>query len=393
MKRLYLNNLGLINALGTNKEDVFLHLIKNDQTNVITFDQLHTKRSTYIATINHQFKDLEPKYHLFNCRNNQMLSYAYDQIKDSVENLKEKYGKNRIGIVLGTSTSGILEGEKAIEYYHQHETFPKKFNYKQQELGQIALFLAQYADITGISYTISTACSSSGKAILAGQRLIESNLCDAVIVGGCDSLCQMTLNGFDALDSVSNTICQPFSQNRNGITIGEGAALFILSKEPAEIALLGGGESSDGYHITSPDPQGLGAKLAIERALINSQIDKSLIGYINAHGTATIKNDQMESKAIFDLFKDTVPITSTKPLTGHTLGAASATELGLLWLLLHERYNPHKQIPGQIWDNKKGDDIAEIGIPNEPFCFQKDIFLSNSFAFGGNNVALVIARS
>ncbi|MCF6775602.1 beta-ketoacyl-[acyl-carrier-protein] synthase family protein [Thiotrichales bacterium 19X7-9] len=391
--RIYLNDLGIINALGNNKDQVIDNLLKNSQVNVRHYDQLFSQRSSYIAEVTAQLAEINPSFKAFDCRNNRLLLKAYQQIEETVNQFKSIYGNHRIGVVLGTSTSGISEGEHAFNYFKNNTTYPAQFNYKQQELGQIALFLSQYLQLGGPSYTVSTACSSSAKAIISGIRLIENNLCDAVIVGGCDTLCQMTLNGFDCIDSVSSSICNPFSNNRNGITIGEGAALFVLSKKPSEIQLLGFGEASDGYHITSPDPEGYGAKLSMSAALDSAGLKASDIGYINAHGTATPKNDQMESKAIYELFSNQTPISSTKPLTGHTLGAAAAIELGLCWLLLSKKYNPKKLIPKQLWDGIKGDDISDCFIINEQINYDKPYFLSNSFAFGGNNASLIIGKS
>ncbi|MCF6764265.1 beta-ketoacyl-[acyl-carrier-protein] synthase family protein [Thiotrichales bacterium 19S3-7] len=390
--KLYLNDLGIINALGNNKAEVVNRLFQGSQKNISLYEKLFTKKQTYVAEINAQLSTLPSSFEVFDCRNNRLLVETVRQIAPMIDQLKALYGSTRIGIVLGTSTSGISKGESDYNYFQTHQHFPKSFDYKQQELGQIALFLSHYTEVYGPTYTISTACSSSAKAVIAAARLIQNNFCDAVIVGGCDTLCQMTLNGFDCIDSVSDRICNPFSANRNGITIGEGAALFILSKKPSEIELVGFGESSDGYHITSPDPEGNGAKLSMSAALDSAHLKAGDIGYINAHGTATPKNDQMESKAIYDLFTDQVPVSSTKPLTGHTLGAAASIELGLCWLLLSEKYNLQKIIPKQLWDGIKGEDISNCYIINEQITYDRSYFLSNSFAFGGNNASLIIGR-
>lgn len=389
---IYLNDLGITSALGNSKAEVIDQLLKNSQTNLKHYDHLFSERKTYHAEVNADLSSQEGILAHYNCRNNRMLIATYAQIKPYVESLKVRYGINRIGVVLGTSTSGILEGEKAFDAYVKSSQYPSNFDYRQQEIGQMALFLSEYAGLKGPSYIVSTACSSSAKAIISARRLIESGLCDAVIAGGCDSLCQMTLNGFDALEQVSDKICNPFSQNRNGITIGEGCALFVLSYIPSEIVLAGSGESSDAYHITSPDPSGYGAELAMSAALKSAKLKASDIGYLNAHGTATKKNDQMETKAIYKLFGNEVPVTSTKPLTGHTLGASASIELGLCWLLLSEKYNPTGLLPRQLWDGVIGEDIAPCMILNHSSCYEKNYFLSNSFAFGGNNTSLIIGK-
>ncbi|MFT6835860.1 MAG: 3-oxoacyl-[acyl-carrier-protein] synthase-1 [Francisellaceae bacterium] len=297
-----------------------------------------------------------------------------------------------MGIVLGTSTSGIGSSEHAWKAKQIDNKFPEKFNYAQQDIASCSTFLAQYADIQGVCYTISTACSSSGKAIAAADRLIKSGLCDAVITGGSDSLCELTLNGFDSLELVSAKICQPFSENRSGLNIGEGAALFILSKDPSEIKLSGIGESSDGYHISAPDPDGNGGKIAINQALKSANLQPQDIGYINLHGTATRKNDEVESKMVHDVFGDETYCSSTKPLIGHTLGAAGAHELAFCWLLLSAEYNPECRLPAHVWDKKYDSKLPKIGLMETEKKWQKRNFMSNSFAFGGSNISLIISR-
>lgn len=257
----------------------------------------------------------------------------------------------------------------------------------------MAEFVAKLAAARGPAYVISTACSSSGKAFMSAKRLIEAGLCDLCIVGGADSLSQLPLNGFDALDSISSSICQPFQQNRDGINIGEGVALFILSKHSSELKLLGGGETSDAYHITSPDPEGKGAKQAMLNALVDAKIKPMDIAYINTHGTATPKNDAMESRAIYEVFADRVCCSSTKPLTGHTLGAASATEMALCALLLLKAYNPERKLPAQVNNDHFDPQLSAIQLTNDNSVWEKPCFMSNSFAFGGNNVSLIIGNS
>ncbi|WP_119343677.1 beta-ketoacyl-[acyl-carrier-protein] synthase family protein [Facilibium subflavum] len=386
---IYLNDCGIICALGDSKASVAKNLLANAQR-LVAYDKLFTHRSSYIGQVDGTLPSIPKTLQDFDCRNNRLLMHAYLQIKPAIDNLIHQYGARRIGIILGTSTSGILEGEKAYAQYTQQGYFPKGFHYKQQEFGQISRFLAKLIGVQGPCYTISTACSSSGKAFMAAKRLIQSDFCDAVIVGGADTLSALPLNGFDALDSVSSSICRPFQQTRDGINIGEGAGLFIMSKQPGEISLAGGGESSDGFHITSPDPEGSGAKKAMQRALDDAGIDKSLIGYINAHGTATPKNDAMESKAIFEVFGGKTQVSSTKPLTGHTLGAASVIELALCWLLLSKTYNPDRLLPAQFQNDDYDQNIAPICLTKGNTHWQTPYFMSNSFAFGGNNVSLII---
>jgi 3-oxoacyl-[acyl-carrier-protein] synthase-1 len=229
-------------------------------------------------------------------------------------------------------------------------------------------------------------------ALASAARFLTADLCDAAIVGGCDSLCDLTTNGFDSLESMSAEICNPFSVNRKGINVGEGAALFLLTRAESPIRLAGYGESSDAYHMSAPEPSGKGAEIAIRAALEDAKIDAAQIGYINLHGTATVKNDAMESRVVERVFGAEVPCSSTKSQIGHTLGAAGAQEIGLCWLLLNE-LNGHRQLPQHLWDQAADPELSSIGLTDTGTRWERDSFMSNSFAFGGSNVSLVIGRS
>ena len=357
-----------------------------------SYGKLISGRNTWVARVERSLTLLPENMEQYSCRNNQLIATAYDQISAEVNELKKVYGKNRIGVIIGTSTSGISEGEEALKSFKDNNVFPETFNYTKQEIGSSANFLAEYAGVTGINYVISTACSSSGKAFASAYRLIASDLCDVVIVGGSDSLCEMTLNGFDCLGLVSPDICKPFCENRSGLNIGEGAALFILSKEKSEIKLSGFGESSDGYHISTPDPSGDGAFKAMKKAIEMGGKESTDIGYVNLHGTATHKNDLMESYAMDKVFLHCPPCSSTKPLLGHTLGAAGAQELGLCWLLLSLDYNPEQIIPPQLGNQSQDIELQHLNIINSYVNLKKRVIMSNSFAFGGSNVSLLIER-
>ena len=260
-------------------------------------------------------------------RNNQLLLAALAQIRHALGEALATFGPARVGLVLGTSTAGIGEAELAVAAARRGEAVPLVFDYRQQELGSPSEFLARHLGLEGPAYTLSTACSSSARAFISGQRMLAAGLVDAVLVGGADSLCGLTLNGFDSLESLSGTLCQPFDNGRQGINIGEGAALFLLSRQPAPLALLGVGESSDAWHISAPHPDGVGAEAAMGMALAQAGLTPEQVGYINLHGTATRLNDAMESQAVYRLFGDRVPCSSTKPLTGHVLGAAGPSRL------------------------------------------------------------------
>jgi 3-oxoacyl-[acyl-carrier-protein] synthase-1 len=220
---------------------------------------------------------------------------------------------------------------------------------------------------------------------MSAQRLLDLGVCDAVICGGVDTLCKLTLNGFSSLEAVSAQRCNPFSANRNGINIGEAAVLFLMSKTPAPVALLGSGASCDAHHISAPEPTGKGALQAMRKALASAQLAPGQIGYLNLHGTATQHNDAMESLAVAALFPGGVTCSSTKPMTGHTLGAAGALEAAFCWLSLAEGV-----VPPHVWDGQADPDLPVLkwALPGD--ALEKRCLMSNSFAFGGNNVSLII---
>jgi 3-oxoacyl-[acyl-carrier-protein] synthase-1 len=326
-------------------------------------------------------------------RNNQLALAALSQIRAAVDETIDQFGAERIGVVIGTSTSGIAEGETALCRYVATGKLSERFHYGQQELGSPAGLLAAALGIRGPAYVHSSACASSAKALASAARLILMGACEAVIAGGVDTLCAFTVAGFSALESVSDKQCNPLSRNRNGINIGEGAALFLMTRQPATVALRGWGESSDGYHISAPDPDGVGARLAMERALARAGIAAAQIDYVNLHGTATLQNDAMEARVISELLGDGVSVSSTKPFTGHALGAAGAIEAGLCWLAMQDD-NPTGKLPPHLWDGMSDPELPVLNVaePGATLGRQLRLVMSNSFAFGGANATLVLGR-
>jgi len=247
----------------------------------------------------------------------------------------------------------------------------------------------------GPALTISTACSSSAKVFASGRRLIETGQCDAVIVGGVDTLCKLTLNGFSALSAVSDEQCMPFSKNRNGINIGEGAALFLMTAKPSGVKLCGVGEASDAYHISAPHPEGVGASAAMQAAIQQANISPDDIDYVNLHGTATAQNDTMESIAVLNVLGEKVPVSSTKGRIGHTLGASGAIEVGFCYLTL-SGLNENGLLPLHAWDGQPDENSQQLHFVQQGDFLDKSkrrhYCLSNSFAFGGSNVTVVIGR-
>ena len=391
--KLFLSALGIASSLGFSKKEVFDNLLKGSLKNVIWRDNIIADKKVKLATVINELPEIPEQFKFCNTRCNRLLLASYLQIKDEVQEMIKKYGKDRIAVIIGSSTSGIEESQSGIESYLKNGKYPNDFDYTLLEMGSPAKFLANFLGLEGIFYTVSTACSSGAKAFVSARNMINLNLCDAVLVGGSDSLCQLTVAGFNALESVSDNICNPFSVNRNGITLGEGSALFLLSKEVSEIELLGVGESSDAYHTTSPDLEGKGAVIAIEAALKEADLKCEDIDYINLHGTGTKLNDQMESMVVNNLFGDKVYCSSTKPLTGHTLGSSGIIEIGLCWLLL-QKFNENKNLPPHIWDGEFDLNLPKLNLVKMNDKADKlSICLSNSFAFGGSNASVIIGKN
>ncbi|MCK1792949.1 beta-ketoacyl-[acyl-carrier-protein] synthase family protein [Pseudomonas violetae] len=391
----YLNALGVICALGRGKEEVSRRLFAGDTCGMRDEAGWIVGRTVPVAAVQGELAQIPVELAEQGSRNNQLLLEAALQIREDIDQAIQTYGRDRIGVVLGTSTSGIDEASRGLAHYIREDVFPADYNYQQQELGAPANFLADWLQTSGPAYVISTACTSSARALMSAQRLLNMGLCDAVLCGGVDSLCKLTLNGFSALEAVSGQRCNPFSINRNGINIGEAAVLFLMTRQAgsrAPIALLGSGASSDAHHISAPEPAGRGALQAMRKALDRASLQPGQIAYLNLHGTATQHNDSMESLAVTTLFPGGVPCSSTKPLTGHTLGAAGALEAAFCWLSLCTD-NLQQALPPHVWDSQPDPDLPRlkwVTTADRLSSIAPRYLMSNSFAFGGNNVSLII---
>jgi len=384
----YLNALGVICALGRGQAAVSHHLFAGDCSGMRAESGWVPERTLPVGSVHGGLATIPVELGQQSSRNNQLLLEAALQIEGEIRQAIHRYGASRVGVVLGTSTSGIDEASRGIAQYLRDKHFPGDYDYQQQELSAPANFLADWLQLSGPAYVISTACTSSARALMSAQRLLDLGVCDAVICGGVDSLCKLTLNGFSALEAVSNERCNPFSVNRNGINIGEAAVLFVMSKAPAPIALLGCGASSDAHHISAPEPTGKGALQAMRKALASAKLAPEQIGYLNLHGTATQHNDAMESLAVASLFPKGVACSSTKPMSGHTLGAAGALEAAFCWLSL-----AHGRVPPHVWDGQADPTLPALQWALSGETLDKPCLMSNSFAFGGNNVSLIIGEA
>ena len=332
----------------------------------------------------------------YDCRNNRLaqLGLEVDGFADRVRAAIVSHGKTRVGVFLGTSTAGILQTELA---YRRRDpetgALPDDFIYgTTHNAFSLAGFVRAYFGLEGPVMAISTACSSSAKVFAAAARQLACGTIDAALVGGVDSLCLTTLYGFASLQLTSATPCRPYDAARNGISIGEGAAFALLERVQETLAgdallLLGVGESSDAYHMSSPHPDGLGARMAMTAALDSARLRPQDIDYINLHGTATPANDTAEGKAVAALFGDRVPCSSTKGATGHTLGAAGAVEAVVCALALS-----NDLLPGSVNTESLDPDIpVDYLLKSRPGRLRRA--LSNSFGFGGSNCSLILEFS
>lgn len=387
----YLNALGVLCALGNDKPEVSERLFAGDTCGMRVQAGWVPERPLPVGAVQAQLPSLQGLSAAYRTRNNQLLLAAAQQIDGDIQRAITHYGSARIGVVLGTSTTGIDEATQGISHYQHHGEFPAHYDYGQQELAAPAEFLAAQLGLSGPCYVISTACTSSARALLSARRLLASGLCDAVLCGGVDSLCKLTLNGFGSLEALSDERCNPFSRHRSGINIGEAAALFLMTREASAIALLGGAANSDAHHISAPDPEGKGAEYVMRQALANAGLQPQAISYLNLHGTATQHNDAMESLAVARVFAAGVPCSSSKPMTGHTLGAAGALEAAFCWLSLSAR-----RLPPHCWDGQADEQLAPLNFTGANAVLdgsQAHSLMSNSFAFGGNNISLILGST
>jgi len=324
----------------------------------------------------------------YDSRLTRIAQVSLDDLSRPLAAARKRWGAERIGLILGTSTGGIYETERAYRHLKEHGALPEGYSVERQHTLHAGLHVVRMlTDLRGPSYVVSTACSSSARVCAGAMRLLDAAVCDAVLVGGVDSLCGLTLRGFSGLEVRSLEACRPFSSERAGINIGEGAAWLLLERlgeGPAR--LLGVGESGDAYHMTSPHPEGLGARLAMARAIEAGGLDPSEVDHVNVHGTGTRQNDAVEGRAILELLGPEVAVVATKGYTGHLLGAAGATELVLTVAAIDGGFLPASVGAAPV------DVSIGVQVNVERRDFASRAALSNSFAFGGSNVSVLLGR-
>ena len=391
-----LESVGLVTAMGAGVDSSLPRLVGGDTRGMVSRAGLLPDRELLVGAVTAHLPPIGDELAIYRCRNNQLALLALSQIRKAVEAALDRFGPARIAVVAATSTSGTAETGEAVRQRLASGRLPREFHYVQFEHGGLASFLAASIGAEGPAYTVSTACSSSAKALVSARSLLRLGLCDAVIAGGVDSLCPLTACGFTALEAISPTRSNPMSRNRRGLNLGEAAALFLMTREGGGIQLRGAGESSDHHHMSAPDPSGGGAELAMRAALVDAEAEGGDILYLNLHGTGTPLNDAMESKAVERVLGTSVPCSSTKPMTGHTLGAAGAAEIAFCWMMLESERRGEIRLAPHVFDGDRDGDLPAIRLVQRGESARargRRLLMSNAFGFGGNNCSVILERS
>jgi 3-oxoacyl-[acyl-carrier-protein] synthase-1 len=373
---LFLSTPGVICAAGNNMQELYAAATAADRRG-ITQIELPNGRQVFAGHIP--------------CRSiHEIADAALEQVRPAVEEAIKEYGKEKIAVCVGSCDNGSEESLRAHKTFFASGSWPDNYDLSKQSAGSIARYAAEKFGVSGAAFTIAAACASSASCFIRAAELIRTGLYDAVLAGGVDIASSTALLGFGALGALSDKLCNPFSRNRDGTTLGDGAAFFVMSTKDfsgGNIVFLNGGESADAYHITSPQEDGGGAAAAMKAAVKVIPADE--VGYINLHGTGTRQNDAMEGRAVAAVFKDSpIPVSSTKPLTGHTLGAAGAIELAICCALLADG---EQRLPVHCWDGVYDNNIPALHFAEKTKPRKRiNVCMSNSFAFGGCNVSLLI---
>ncbi|MDU8924507.1 beta-ketoacyl-ACP synthase [Pasteurellaceae bacterium LIM206] len=392
---IYLQQPTVVSCLGANLKENIDFLLSDFSSPLKASHHWITNKEILIGEVSRLVPLPENTAKIYRTRNNQLLWTAVVQQDAEIQAIIERFGTERVAVVIGTTNTGVDDNFAAFTTHHQTQSWDSStYCHEFQLLSSPADFLAAHYGLSGPAYSISTACTSGARAIISAARLLQTNLCDAVICGGVDALAHLAINGFYSLEALSQGQAKPFASNRDGINMGEAAAIFIATRENIGLPLLGYGASSDAYHMSAPKPDGEGAVTAIQKAMDMAQLGSEAIGWVNLHGTGTTHNDAMEARAFSHCFSHDIPMTSTKAVTGHTLGAAGALEAALVWGIVSRTLNPSGKLPKQQCRDEKDTNIPNIKLTDERsyWLSERRIGLSSSFAFGGNNAILIIGE-
>ena len=383
MTNISITSYSAICNLGSNINEILKNALEGN-SGCFTKDDTKIKgKSFFFGEVKTSLPEISQED--YNTRTNRLLLHCCEQIKPELHRIIEKYGKDRIGVVIGTTDTGV-------------EEFQKSKNIKHTEISNPAEFLHKHLELESYYCGVSTACTSGTKAFSTAVNLLQNGVCDAVIAGSTDGLSKTPIFGFHSLEVLSFDISNPFSKNRDGINIGEGAALFILEKDTKDgFKILAIGETSDAYHSATPAPEGIEASRAIEQALEKANLKPEDIDYINMHGTGTVSNDIMEANAIYRIFKDKTPCSTTKSLTGHCLGASAGVETAICLAVMDKNLNPEGYLPPHVFDGQYDEQLPLIRLvkkhstDRETHGSIKNV-MCNSFGFGGSNAVIIIGR-
>jgi 3-oxoacyl-[acyl-carrier-protein] synthase-1 len=388
--KIYLSRPAVISSAGNNIEALYNSAVNADRSGIVPVKI--NEKTYYTGCVNSA--SLPRPSGSEDTRIMRICATVTEQIQDEVEYAKEQFGKNRIAVCVGSCDNGSEISLNAHKEYFKNGSFPNSYEIHSQGAAVPAEYIAKKFDISGPVMAYSSACASSADAIIKSAELIAAGLCDAVIAGGIDIASDTALLGFDSLGAISKTYCNPFSKNRDGINLGDGGCLFVMSKTPfpknKNVYLEGFGSSADAFHMTAPSPNGDGAARSMKSALESAGLKACDIDYINLHGTGTIHNDSAEARAVASIFSENsrVLVSSTKTVTGHTLGAAGALEAAICWYTL---YSDKHYIPAHLWDG-----VCDENIPSLKFSEKGTVVsnikhcMSNSLAFGGCNISLIL---
>jgi 3-oxoacyl-[acyl-carrier-protein] synthase-1 len=400
-KNIWLSAPGLICCAGQNRNELYDSCLSGYQGGMVMAELPGTGGKFPVGLIptgtcsdELPAVDFPPEPYAGGTRIIRIIDAALEQIRPDIEKAIAQYGPEKIGVCLGSCDNGSEGSLKAHQALLTLGAFPEDYSLRFQGASFSAEYIARKFRLSGPVFTIATACASGASAIIRGAELIRAGVCGAVIAGGADIVSPTVFAGFHALEAISDSLTNPFSKNRKGINLGEGAAFFLLDSEKnSAVELLGEGESADANHMTAPGADGAGPAKAMRAALADAGLTPEQIGYINLHGTGTELNDKAEALAMKTVFDEMPPISSTKPITGHTLGAAGALEAAICWMTLTEK----KGLPLHCWDGVRDEEIPVFpggDVPTSGGVSQKApaICMSNSFAFGGCNVSLILGE-
>lgn len=384
--KTYLNDLAIIHSFAKGKKEVLETLFQEDRSH---FTYKKVGETDYPVA----YCKMPAKMEKNQSRILYLLEQSCLELQESVQSVIKRYGPKRVSIILGSTDNGSEQSLLALKEFRETGKYPENYRLEQQEAHYPAEFVKNFFALEGLCASISTACTSSGSAMIMAREWLNAGMADAVICGGADIVSESVLKGFISLDAVDKQYSNPFSVNRKGINMGEGAALFLMTREASggmNICLAGTGECSDAYHNTAPDPDGTGASRAMKEAL--NEAGLSTVDYVNLHGTGTRLNDEMEAAATLRALPLRPYVSGTKTLTGHTLGAASAIELAFCWLILSSE-NKKGLLPVHWFDKEISAEMQDLNFVQKGDSLPAiNSCMSNSYAFGGCNVSLILTK-